>query len=52
VVPTTNDESATKKVSKSRFLDVDAIELENLNKNGHNTNKRAKAWVKNAFNQW
>jgi hypothetical protein len=52
VIPTTNDEFAIQKVSKSRFLDVDAIESENLNGGGQKTNKHAKAWVKNAFNQW
>ncbi len=52
MIPTTNDEFAIQKVSKSRFLDVDAIESENLNGGGQKTNKHAKAWVKNAFNQW
>jgi len=41
-----------KKVSKSRFLDVDAIESKNINRDSHKTNKHVKAWVKNVFNQW
>jgi hypothetical protein len=28
------------------------IESKNLNKGGHKMNMHAKAWVKNAFNQW
>lgn len=41
-----------KKVSKSRFLDVDAIKSKNINRDSHKTNKHVKAWVKNVFNQW
>jgi hypothetical protein len=43
VVPTTNDEYAIEKVPRFRFLDVDVIELENLNKSGHKMNTHAKA---------
>jgi hypothetical protein len=41
-----------KRVSKSRFFYVDAIESKNINRDSHKTNKHAKAWVKNVFNQW
>lgn len=45
-----DDEYVPHKVlSKSRFLEINEKELDNVNKGGCNANKHSKVWAKNAF---
>ncbi len=39
-------------ISKSRFLDIDDKELENVNKGGWRVNKHIKLWAMNMFDEW
>ncbi len=39
-------------ISKSRFLDFDEKEVENVNKRGWRINKHVEFWAKNVFDEW
>jgi hypothetical protein len=48
----TDPKSSTKDVLKSRFLDLNEKEVENVNKCSRIINNHAELWVKNVFDEW